>query len=84
MLPSAQQVTFMTTQSKEQEFGEAILLASSLCRFLIAISLIVIWRFFADSLPIDPLSRRVLGNLLLIGIVFTLVLTDKTLTRFLK
>jgi hypothetical protein len=74
----------MTSQSKEQQIGEAILLSHSLIRFVVAVALILAWRFFAESLPIDPFSRRLLGSILLIGIVFSILLTDKSLIRFLK
>ena len=74
----------MTSQSKEQQIGEAILLSYSIVRVVIAISLVVAWRFFADSLPMDPFSRKLLGSILFIGIVFSLLLTDKNLTRFLR
>jgi hypothetical protein len=74
----------MSDQSKDQKIGEAIFLSYSLIRILVAVCLILAGRFFVQLLPIDPASQKLLANILSIGIVFGLLLTDKGLTRFLR
>ncbi|PWU00223.1 MAG: hypothetical protein C5B53_04320 [Candidatus Melainabacteria bacterium] len=74
----------MSDQSKDQRIGEAIFLSYSLVRVLVAVGLILAGRFFVELLPIDPSNQKLLANILSIGIVFALLITDKGLTRFLR
>jgi hypothetical protein len=70
--------------SRDQAFGEGILLLYSLFRLLLAAALIFAWHSVAACLPIDPLSRRLVDTLLVIGLTFSLLLTDKNLQRYLR
>jgi hypothetical protein len=70
--------------STDQALGEGILLLFSLFRLLLAAVLIVAWHSLASCLPIDPLSRRLADTLLVIGLTFSLLLTDKNLKRYLR
>jgi hypothetical protein len=84
MVLNREEVPAMSTGSKDQALGEGILLLYSLLRVLLATLLIIAWQSFACCLPLDPFSRRLVDNILLIGVVFSVLLTDKNLTRYLR
>jgi len=82
--PKQEKVPIMTSLGKEQQLGEALLLAFSVARLLLTIGLVVAWRVCAESLPVDPLSKRLVSNSITVAIVLSFLLMDKGLRRYLR